>query len=453
MFSRILIANRGEIAIRIIRSCKEMGIETVAVFSEADRSAMHVALADESICIGGAEASKSYLDPERIVSAALATKVQAIHPGYGFLAESERLADLCEKNKITFIGAKSEVLSKIGDKDKARRIMEKAGIPIISGTEVLVDEKEALEAANKLGYPVMLKARAGRGSKGIRVVNEPGDIEISFQMASREAQDDFGDGAMYMEKRIIPAQNIEVQLIADEFGKVVCLVERDCSIQRKFQRLIKEAPAPDCNEKLREKLYKLAKKAAEAAELIGVGSVEFLVDADENIFFIEMNLGVQAEHGISEQVTDIDIVKWQIRVAAGVPLDFAQDDIVLRGHSIQCRINASAAGKVAFLHVPGGPGVRFDSALWTGYEIPPHYDLLLGKLMAHAATREEAIRKIHAALCELIIDGVKNNIDEQIEFVSDPEFHGGGYGIDFVTRKVLGDKVSEGTKDIELLER
>ncbi|MCL2366240.1 MAG: ATP-grasp domain-containing protein [Oscillospiraceae bacterium] len=451
MFSKILIANRGEIAIRIIRACKEMGIETVAVFSEADKSAMHVALADESICIGSAEASKSYLDAERIVSAALATKVQAIHPGYGFLSESSRLAALCEKNQIAFIGPKSQVLSKVGDKDKARQVMSAAGIKVIPGTGILADEKEALDAAEKIGYPVMLKARAGREGKGLRVVNEPADIEISFQMASREAQDAFGDGAMYMEKCIVPARHIEVQLIIDELGHTVCLGERDSSVQRNYQKLLDEAPSPGCSEAVRLELYELAQKAAKAADYIGVGSVEFLVDTDENIFFMEINLGLQAEHGVSEQVTSIDIVKWQIRIAAGVALDFTQDDIVLRGCSIQCRINATATGKVAFLHLPGGPEVRFDSALWNGYEMPSYYDMLLGKLMVHAATREEAIRKMHAALCELVIDGVKKNIDEHIGLVSDSKFQSGAYHVDFIARKVSSINAHE-TKSVKRLE-
>jgi len=435
MFSKILIANRGEIAIRIIRACKEMGIISVAVFSEADRSSMHVAFADESVCIGEAAASDSYLDPERIMSAAIATGVQAVHPGYGFLSESARLADLCEKNRIAFIGPKSDVLAKMVDKDAVRRMMAKAGIAVVPGTDIVPDEKKALKAAEKIGYPLMLKARAGGGIKGIRQVNTPEELESAFSIAAADAQTAFGDGALYMEKLISPARHIEVQLLVDEYGTSVCLGERECSIQRNHQKLLEEAPSAAVNEKLRKKLYDTAKKAAKTANMLGAGAVAFLLDAKGNIYFFEMSVRLQVEHGVTEQVTGIDIVKWQIRIAAGVKLDFNQSDISVHGHSIQCRINAAAIGDVAFLHVPGGPEVRFDTSLWTGYTIPVFYDALLGKLMVHASTREEAIRKMRAALCELVIKGVQNNIDEQVEFVSDPEFQGGEYYTDFVQKR------------------
>ena len=435
MFSKILIANRGEIAIRIIRSCKEMGISTVAVFSEADRSAMHVALADESVCIGGAASSESYLNEERIISAAIATGVQAIHPGYGFLSESSKLVELCGQYRIAFIGPRADVMKKMGDKAQARGIMINAGVPVIPGTDILENSKDAHKAAKKIGYPLLIKARAGGGGKGIRLVNTPDELESAFTMASREALAAFGDGAVYMERRIYPAKHIEIQLMVDGFGNAVCLGERECSIQRNNQKLLEEAPSAAVNEKLRQKLYSAALKAAKAVDYVNAGTVEFLLDTEGNIFFMEMNVRLQVEHGVSEQITGMDIVKWQIRVAAGVPFDFSQEDIVLRGHSIECRINAQAVGTVAFLHVPGGPEVRFDSALWTGYTIPLHYDSLIGKLMVHASTREEAIRKMHAALCELVIDGVKNNIDEQIEFVSDPEFKAGEYYTDFVQKR------------------
>lgn len=435
MFSKILVANRGEIAIRIIRSCKEMGISTVSVYSEADRDSLHVALADKSICIGNAAPSESYLNAERIVSAALVTGSQAIHPGYGFLSESVRLAKLCEKHRIAFIGPPSEIISKMGDKATARQIMNEAGVPVIPGTEVLEDEKDAAKAAKKTGYPLMIKARGGGGGKGIRMVSEPGHIENAYSVASREAQEAFGDGALYIEKRIYPAKHIEVQLIADEYGKIICLGERECSIQRNNQKLLEETPSPAVDETLREKLYEAAGKAAEAVGYVNAGTVEFLLDAQGNFYFMEMNVRLQVEHAVTEQVTGIDIVKWQIRIAAGVPFDFDQSDIALMGNSIECRINAASAGTVEFLHVPGGPRVRFDSALWTGYTVPPYYDSLLGKLIVHAATREEAIRKMHAALCELVIEGVPNNIDEQIDFVSDESFRRGEYYTDFVQRK------------------
>ncbi|MCL2228102.1 MAG: ATP-grasp domain-containing protein [Oscillospiraceae bacterium] len=435
MFSKILIANRGEIAIRIIRACKEMGISTIAVFSEADRGSMHVAFADQSVCIGGAAPLDSYLSPERIINAAIATGAQAVHPGYGFLSENARLADLCEKNQIAFIGPHSDVISKLGDKDAARRIMAGAGLPVVPGTGIIASGKDAAKAADKLGYPVVIKARAGGRGKGIRLVSTPDEIESAFHIASREAMESFGDGAVYIEKHLHCAKHIGVQLLVDELGTVVCLGERECTVQRRNQKLLEESPSTAVSEKLRKKLYGASKKAAEATNYVNAGAVEFLLDKDGNFHFMEMSARLQVEHGVSEQVTGLDIVKWQIRIAAGVPLDFAQSDVMLRGHSIQCRINAETVGKVAFLHVPGGPEVRFDSALWTGYAVPPHYDKLLGKLMVHAPTREEAIRKMHAALCELVIDGIKNNIDEQIEFVSDPEFQSGEYFTDFVQKR------------------
>jgi acetyl-CoA carboxylase biotin carboxylase subunit len=435
MFSKILVANRGEIAIRIIRSCKEMGISTVSVYSEADRDSLHVALADQSICIGTAAPSDSYLNAERIVSAAIATESQAIHPGYGFLSESTKLAELCEKHRIAFIGPRADIIAKMGDKDAARRIMAEAGVPVIPGTEILENEKAAYKAAKKIGCPLMIKARAGGGGKGIRLVTAPEEIENAFLTASREAQEAFGDGALYMEKRVYPAKHIEVQLIVDEYGKIVCLGERECSIQRNNQKLLEETPSPAVDSELREKLYDAARKAAEAVRYINAGTVEFLLDKDGNFYFMEMNVRLQVEHAVTEQVTGIDIVKWQIRIAAGVPFDFGQEDIVLFGHSIECRINAASVGKVGFLHVPGGPRVRFDSALWTGYTVPPYYDSLLGKLIVHATTREESIRKMLAALCELVIEGVPNNIDEQIEFVSDEGFQRGEYYTDFVASR------------------
>ena len=432
MFSKILVANRGEIAIRIIRSCKEMGISTVSVYSEADKDSMHVALADQSICIGTAAPSASYLNADMIVSAALATGAQAIHPGYGFLSESMYLAELCEKHNLAFIGPPSDIISKMGDKDAAKRIMAEAGVPVIPGSGVLEDVSSAVEAAGEIGYPLMIKARAGGGGRGIRQVDAPDELENAFLVATREAGEAFGDGALYLEKKIYPAKHLEVQLLADEFGKTVCLAERECSIQRNNQKLLEESPSPAVDEPLREKICAAAMRAAEAVGYVNAGTVEFLLDADGNFYFMEMNVRLQVEHAVTEQVTGIDLVKWQIRVAAGVPLDFAQDDVVITGNSIECRINASTIGTVEFLHVPGGPRVRFDSALWTGYSIPPHYDSLLGKLIVHAATREEAIRKMHAALCELVIDGIPNNIDEQIGFISDERFRLGEYYTDFI---------------------
>ncbi|NLM83929.1 MAG: acetyl-CoA carboxylase biotin carboxylase subunit [Clostridiales bacterium] len=431
MFSKILVANRGEVAIRIIRACKEMGISTVAVHSTADRESLHVALADESVCIGGPLPSESYLDAGRIISAALITKAEAIHPGYGFLAENARFAALCKKHGIEFIGPGADVIALMGDKDLARRAMKKAGVPVIPGTGVLGSADEAKKAAEELGYPVVIKARGGGGGKGIRVVSSPDAMEQAFHTASREAQEAFGDGAVYLEKRIYPARHVEVQILADETGNTVSLFERECSIQKNNQKLVEETPSPAVSPRLRAKLIDAAVRAARAAGYLNAGTVEFLLDKDGNFYFMEMNTRLQVEHGVTEQVTGMDIVKWQIRIAAGVPLDVKQKDIRLDGHSIECRINAGGVGKVSFLHVPGGPRVRFDSALWTGCAVPPFYDALLGKLIVHAATREEAIRKMQAALCELVIDGVPNNIDDQIAILSDPRFKKGDYDTSF----------------------
>ena len=433
MFSKILVANRGEIAIRIIRSCKEMGISTVSVYSEADTDSLHVALADQSICIGGFAPADSYLNAERIVSAALASGAEAIHPGYGFLSESVLLAQLCEKHEVAFIGPSSEVIAKMGDKDEAKRIMAKAGVPVIPGSGTLEDIEAARLAAEEIGYPLMIKARAGGGGRGIRPISSPDELENAFMTAALEANQAFGDGALYLEKQIYPAKHIEVQLLADEYENIISLAERECSIQRNNQKLIEESPSPAVDAQLREKLSEAAIKAAQAVGYVNAGTVEFLLDTQGEFYFMEMNVRLQVEHAVTEQVTGIDLVKWQIRIAAGVPLDFGQEEVVIMGNSIECRINASSVGSVEFLHVPGGPRVRFDSALWTGYAIPPYYDSLLGKLIVHAATREEAIRKMQAALCELVITGVPHNIDEQIEFVSDERFCQGDYYTSFTS--------------------
>ncbi len=435
MFSKILIANRGEVAIRIIRACKEMGISTVAVYSTADKEALHVALADQSVCIGEPAPADSYLNAERIISAALITGAQAIHPGYGFLSESPRFAELCRKNNIDFIGPSPEVISLMGDKDRARQIMKEAGIPVIPGTDILKSAEEAKKAAAELGYPVLIKARSGGGGKGIRIVSGPEEMENAFHTAAAEALAAFGDGAVYLEKQIKPAKHIEVQILADETGNTVCLAERECSIQKGNQKLVEESPSPAVDDRLRDRMTRAAVKAAKTVGYCNAGTIEFLLDKDNNFYFMEMNVRLQVEHGVTEQITGIDIVKWQIRIAAGVPLSFTQKDVTIAGSSIECRINAAAVGKVSFLHVPGGPRVRFDSALWTGYQVPPYYDSLLGKLIVHASSREEAIRKMHAALCELVIDGVPNNIDEQLSIVSDRRFLSGDYNTDFMKER------------------
>ncbi len=437
MFTKLLIANRGEIAVRIIRACKEMGIRTVAVYSKADAESIHVALADEAVCIGEASAKDSYLNQNRILSAAIATKSQAIHPGYGFLAENAEFAKLCEKYGITFVGPSGDLIARMGDKDAARQLMQSAGVPTIPGSAILKNVKEAQKAAEKIGYPVMLKASAGGGGKGIRLVNGPDELEKAFDTASAEARQAFGDGRMYLEKYISPAKHIEVQLLCDEHGHAVCLGERECSIQRNNQKLVEESPSPGVSEEKRAALFEAAAKAAKAVGYVNAGTVEFLMDKEQNFYFMEMNTRLQVEHPVSELVTGKDIVKWQIRIAAGVEMDFTQDDVRVSGAAIECRINAGGVGKVDILHIPSGPWVRFDTFLYQGYEVPPFYDSMLGKMIVFSSTREEAVRKMQSALCELVVGGLPNNIESQIEIIRDPVFQSGDYYTDFIRNREM----------------
>jgi acetyl-CoA carboxylase biotin carboxylase subunit len=434
MFSKILIANRGEIAVRIIRACKEMGISTVAVYSTADEDALHVALADQSYCIGGPEAADSYLNEERIISAALVSGAQAIHPGYGFLSENAHFAELCLKNGIVFIGPSVDNMLELASKEQTKSRMQAAGIPVIPGTSVLKDVEDAKKAALEIGYPVMLKARSGGGGRGIRLVRSEDDLENAFYSAVSEGEAAFGDGAVYMEKYVFPAKHIEVQIIADEKGHVVCLGERDCSIQRNNQKLIEESPSPVVSSEQRQELFEKIIKAVKEIGYVGVGTLEFLY-SNGHFYFMEMNVRLQVEHTVTETLTQIDLVKWQIRVAAGISLKYEQKDIRFDGAAIECRINAQSPGKVNFLHVPGGPFVRFDTFLVTGFSVSPYYDALLGKLIVFAGTREEAIRKMQAALCELVIDGVPNNVEEQIDIVNDKRFKDGSYDLTFFSKK------------------
>ena len=435
MFSKILIANRGEIAVRIIRACKEMGIATVAVHSQADKESLHVSLADESVCVGKALPGESYLRQKDIITAALLTGAQAIHPGYGFLAENADFARLCEENGLVFIGPGADVISRMGDKDAARRLMKKAGVPTVPGTDILSSPEQAAKAAGQIGYPVLIKARAGGGGKGIRLVKGPDELEKAFLTASEEAKNAFGDGGVYMEKYLFPVKHIEVQLLADEGGNVVCLGERECSIQKRNQKFLEEAPSPAISPQLRGKMCEAAAKAAKAAGYTNAGTVEFLLDDENRFYFMEMNPRLQVEHPVSEYVSGVDIVKWQIRIACGVLLNFGQEDIRITGAAIECRINATGSGKVSFLHVPGGPWVRFDTFLYQGYEMLPYYDSMMGKLIVYAKTREEAIRKMKSALCELVVEGVPNNLDEQLEIISDPAFLAGDYHTDFMAKR------------------
>ena len=440
MFPKILIANRGEVAIRVIRACKEMGVSTVAVFSEADRDALHVSLADESVCVGPAAAAQSYLNMESILSAAMVTGAQAIHPGYGLLSENPRFARLCQQCRIKFIGPSDQVIARMGDKDEARRTMVEAGVPVIPGSGVIEDEKDLAEQARRIGFPLLIKARAGGGGRGIRRVDGPGELVRAYQAASSEALSAFGDGKMYLEKLLENVKHIEVQLLCDQHGHVVSLGERECSMQRRNQKLIEESPSPAVDPALREKMLEAAVRAAKAVNYEGAGTVEFLLTQDKQFYFMEMNTRLQVEHPVTEMVTGIDLVKWQIRVAAGIELPFTQQDIHLRGHAIECRINAEnpqdhfkpSCGRIALLHIPGGPWVRFDTALYQDYVVPPFYDSMIGKLIVHAPTRPEAIRKMRAALCEMVIEGVEHTGWMQADLTGEPAFEDGSYTTSFL---------------------
>ena len=429
MFSKILIANRGEIAVRIIRACKEMGISTVAVYSEADKEALHVQLADDSYCIGPASAAESYLNESRIIEAALLSGAQAIHPGYGFLSENAHFARECENNGVVFIGPSAAVMEKLSNKAGVKQIAQEAGLSTIPGTTALSSVEEALEKAEEIGYPVMLKACEGGGGRGIRQINDKEALLREYPLASSESEAAFGDGSLYLEKFIYPARHIEVQILADEDGNVVALGERDCSLQYHHQKLIEETPSPGVNPKQREALLAACIKAVKKMEYVGVGTLEFLRDTDGNFWFMEMNVRLQVEHCVTEMLTRKDLVKWQIRTAAGVPLSFQQEELPFAGTAIECRINAASPGTLQILHVPGGPFVRFDTCLVQGLEVSPYYDSLLGKLIVYAGTREEALRKMKAALCELIIGGINTNIEDQLRLISDERFMSGDYDL------------------------
>ena len=432
MFSKILVANRGEIAVRIIRACREMGVETVAVYSEADRHALHVLLADESCCIGGPEAASSYLNQKQIIAAALLHGAQAIHPGYGFLSENADFARLCRKNGLVFIGPEPENMERLSDKAALKELMREAGLPVIPGSKAVKTPQEAKKEAAKLGYPVMLKACAGGGGRGIRLIHAEAETEDAYFAATSEAVSAFGDGSVYLEKYVFPARHVELQILADEAGHVVCLGERDCSVQRRNQKLLEETPSPAVGEAQRSKLIAAAAHAVKKIGYVGAGTLEFLLDSRGNFWFMEMNIRLQVEHAVTEMLTGIDLVKWQIRVAAGIPLDFTQTEISLTGCAVECRINAGSCGKLKLLHVPGGPAVRFDTSLFSGSEVTPYYDSLLGKLIVFAKTREESLRKMKAALCELLIDGIPTNIEEQLRILDDERFASGNYDLTFM---------------------
>ena len=432
MFSKILIANRGEIAVRIIRACKEMGVATVAVYSEADKDALHVALADQSYCIGGPEASESYLNENQIISSALLAGAQAIHPGYGFFSENAHFARLCRKNGLVFIGPDPESMERLGDKASLKELIRGTRLSVIPGTRAVASVEEAKRAAGRIGYPVMLKACAGGGGRGIRLVRFADELEDAYLQATSEAISAFGEGSVYLEKYIFPARHVELQILADERGNVVCLGDRDCSLQRRNQKLLEETPSPAVNNQQRKKIMELAVDAVKKIGYVGAGTLEFLLDRDGGFWFMEMNVRLQVEHCVTEMLTGIDLVKWQIRIAAGIPLNFTQHDIRMSGSAIECRINARSCGTLKTLHVPGGPSVRFDTCLIEGMEISPYYDSLLGKLIVYAKTREETMRKMRAALCELVIEGIPTNIEEQLRIVEDERFTSGNYDLTFI---------------------
>ena len=432
MFSKILIANRGEIAVRIIRACKEMGVATVAVYSEADKNALHVALADQSYCIGGPEASESYLNEKQIISTAILAGAQAIHPGYGFLSENAHFARACRKNGLVFIGPDPESMERLSDKAILKELIRGTGLSVIPGTKAVVSVTEAKQAAERIGYPVMLKACAGGGGRGIRLIRSEDELDDAYHQATSEAISAFGDGSVYLEKYIFPARHVELQILADEHGNAVCLGERDCSLQRRNQKLIEETPSPAVNDEQRQKIMTLAVDAVKKIGYVGAGTLEFLLDREGNFWFMEMNVRLQVEHCVTEMLTGFDLVKWQIRIAAGIPLNFTQKDVKTKGSAIECRINAGSCGTLKMLHVPGGPSVRFDTCLVAGTVVSPYYDSLLGKLIVYAKTREETLRKMRAALCELVIDGIPTNIEEQLRIVEDERFTSGNYDLTFM---------------------
>ncbi len=443
MFRRILIANRGEIAQRIIRACRELGVETVAVYSEADADALYLRQADETICIGKAASAESYLDIPSIISAAEIADVDAIHPGYGFLAENAHFAEVCKSCQIGFIGPDPEVIASVGDKSRAREIAMAAKVPVVPGSPGAVkDDVEAARLAQEIGYPIMIKAASGGGGKGMRVASNEPSLKNQMRAAQNEAKAAFGDDTVYLEKFVERPRHVEVQILADNEGNVIHLGERDCSVQRRHQKLIEESPSAALTPKLRDKLGATAVRMAKAANYVNAGTVEFLLDKDNNFYFIEVNARIQVEHTVTEMVTGVDLIQEQIRIASGQPLRFKQKDIQLRGHAIECRINAEdparnfqpSPGTLTAFVPPGGPGVRVDSHCYSGYRIPPNYDSMIGKLLVHRNTRDEAIRTMLRALDEFVIEGVASTIPLQREILKHADFKSGGHDTGFIER-------------------
>lgn len=444
MFKKVLIANRGEIAVRVIRACRELGLKTVAVFSTADRTALHAQIADESVCIGGPATKDSYLNEQAIIAACEITGADAVHPGFGFLSENASFARNCGKCGITFIGPSPESIEMLGDKAAAKAAMKKAGVPVIPGSDGEIKSiDDAHAVAEEIGYPVMVKASAGGGGRGIRLVESPDDLEAQITAAKQEALNFFGDDSIYIEKFIVDPKHIEFQILADTHGNVIHLGERDCSMQRRNQKVLEESPSTIMTPVLREKMGKAAVAAAKVCGYYNAGTIEFLVDDNQNFYFMEMNTRIQVEHPITEFVTGVDLVKAQLKIAAGKELPYSQEDIKLRGHSIECRINAEnpdlnfrpSPGRINALHIPGGPGIRIDSSAYQGYTITPYYDSMIAKLIVYAPTREEAIAKMKWALAEFIVEGVDTNIDFQLSLIRDPVFESGKYDIGYLGRK------------------
>ena len=452
MWKKVLIANRGEIAVRIIRACREAGLQCVTVYSTADRNALHAEIADESVCIGPPSVQESYLNKNALIAACQNTGASALHPGFGFLSESAEFAQLCIDNGITFIGPSPESIAMLGDKARAKETMKAAGVPVIPGSDGAVSSvEEAKRIAAEIGYPVLVKASAGGGGRGIRRVNSPEELEEQMSVAKEEAKMFFGNDEVYLEKLILGPHHVEIQIIADQMGNTVALGERDCSMQRRNQKVLEESPSPLMTPELRSAMQEAAVRAAKACGYYNAGTIEFLVDSDRNFYFMEMNTRIQVEHPVTEWVTGVDLVQTQLLVAQGKPLPFTQKDIEVRGHAIECRINAEnpdqdfrpSPGTIRSLHIPGGPGVRVDSAVYQGYTIPPYYDSMIAKLIVHAPTRHEAIMKMRWALAEFIVDGIDSNIDFQLRLIKNKDFEAGNYDNSFLEKFLRDQKNSE----------
>jgi acetyl-CoA carboxylase biotin carboxylase subunit len=449
MFKKILIANRGEIALRVIRACRELGIATVAVYSEADRDSLHVRFADQDVCIGPAKASESYLAPKRIIAACEVTGADAVHPGYGFLAENADFAEICAASDVHFIGPSPANIRAMGDKALAKKMMQKANVSVVPGSEgTVADVQEAKAVAAEIGYPLIIKASAGGGGKGMRLVEVPAEFESAFDTARGEAQAAFGNGEVYIERYVRKPRHVEIQLLADNYGHIVHFGERDCTLQRRHQKLLEESPSPIMTPAMRTQMGDAAIKGARQVDYRGAGTVEFLVDSEQRFYFMEMNTRIQVEHPVSEEQADVDLIKEQIRVAAGEPLGYAQEDIQLQGHTIECRVNAEdpdfdfrpGPGTITSFHLPGGHGVRVDTHAYAGYVIPPFYDSMIAKLIVRDRTREAAINKMKRALAEFIIEGVPTTIPFHLKVLADPDFVAGRFDTGFVERFLRRDE-------------